>query len=68
MWIYCLIFGIAGSIGGALVATLIHLSQSSYGILRIDDTDPNKKLYRFEINDLKTLDKHDRITLKITRK
>jgi hypothetical protein len=68
MWLYCLIFSIAGAIVGFLVATLIDLSKSSYGVLRIDDTDPDKKLYRFEINDLKTLDKHDRITLKITRK
>lgn len=68
MWLYCLIFGIAGAIVGFLVATLIDLSKSSYGVLRIDDTDPDKKLYRFEINNLKTLDKHDRITLKITRK
>ena len=68
MWIYCLIFGIAGSIVGALASTLVHLSRSSYGVLRIDDTNPDKKLYRFEINDLKTLDKHDCITLKITRK
>lgn len=68
MWLYCLIFGIAGAIVGFLGATLIDLSKSSYGVLRIDDTDPDKKLYRFEINDLKTLDKHDRITLKITRK
>lgn len=68
MWIYCLIFGIAGAIVGALAATLMHLSRSSYGVLRIDDTDPDRKLYRFEINDLKTLDKHDSITLKITRK
>lgn len=68
MWIYCLIFGISGAIVGALAATLVHLSMSSYGVLRIDDTDPDKKLYRFEINDLKTLDKYDRITLKITRK
>ena len=49
MWIYCLIFGIAGAIVGALAEILVHLSRSSYGILRIDDTDPNKKLYRFEI-------------------
>lgn len=68
MWLYCLIFGIAGAIVGFLIATLIDLSRSSYGVLRIDDTDPDKKLYRFEINDLKTLDKHDRITLKIARK
>lgn len=68
MWLYCLIFSIAGAIVGFLVATLIDLSKFSYGVLRIDDTDPDKKLYRFEINDLKTLDKHDRITLKITRK
>lgn len=68
MWLYCLIFGVVGMFVGALAATLVYISKSSHGILRIDDENPEKKLYSFEIDNLETLDHSTQIILKITRK
>lgn len=68
MWLYCLIFGIAGIIVGVLATILIDIAKSSHGLLRIDNTNPEKKLYSFEIDNLEVLDHADSITLKITRK
>lgn len=48
------------------VATLlIALRHDGAGVLRIDHSNPEKDMYRFEIDDLENLSKKRRIVLKI---
>lgn len=68
MLVNCLIFFLLGGAIGFLTSTIINQSRYSHGILRIDNTKPDKKLYSFEINNLDILDRKDKIILKITRK
>lgn len=65
MWLYCLVLGI---VLGSLATIFIGRAISSHGVLRIDNTNPEKKLYSFEIDNLEVLDRKNHITLKITRK
>lgn len=65
MWLYCLVLGI---VLGSLATIFIGRAMSSHGVLRIDNTNPEKKLYSFEIDNLEVLDRTKHIILKITRK
>lgn len=65
MWLYCLILGI---VLGSLATIFIDRAMPSHGVLRIDNTNPEKKLYSFEIDNLEVLDRTKHIILKITRK
>ena len=51
-------------IGGITVLVFQHMLFTS-GTLRIDHSNPEKDLYRFEINDLEAINKKRRILLKI---
>ena len=51
-----------GVLLGVIIKSLI---KTSVGTLLIDKNNPDKDLYRFEINDLTVLDKKNYITLKI---
>lgn len=57
---------------GAAIATLFCLicfyGRLAGGVLRIDHSNPEKDVYRFEINDLDKLNKKRRIVLKIDHK
>lgn len=50
---------------GIGVMGLIHLIKSGSGVLRIDHSNPEKDIYRFEIDDLDKLNKKSHIELKI---
>lgn len=65
MWLYCLVLGI---VLGSLATVFIGRAISSHGVLKIDNTNPEKKLYSFEIDNLEVLDRTKHIILKITRK
>lgn len=55
-----------GIILGALVTILIYLARTS-GTLKIDQTNPEKDVYRLEINDLDSLIKKQRVVLKVDK-
>lgn len=50
---------------GSILTSLFYRFSNAHGILRIDDSDPDKKLYRFEIDNLSDLDDRSYVTLKI---
>lgn len=52
---------------GILIGVIVGLlyPHKSSGVLRIDHSNPEKDIYRFEINDLDYLNKKKKIVLKI---
>ena len=54
-----------GVIFGSVFANILFYLKTSTGTLKIDHSNPEKDMYRFEIYDLDTLDKKKRIILKI---
>ena len=53
--------------GGVLTGLLIPRFFPN-GILRIDSSDPEKSVYRFEVDDMENLSKHKHIVLKVDRR
>lgn len=59
---------IIGYIVGAIITVLIfvlHRDTAAYGTLRIDRSNPEKDIYRLDIDDLYSLGKKKEIVLKI---
>lgn len=56
---------IFGFVLGIAVTLFIQSIRTVYGVLRIDKKNPEKELYRFDIDNLEVLDKKKRIVLKI---
>ena len=55
-----------GLIIGCIISNIIFFIRYSFvGTLKIDHSNPEKDLYRFEINDLDKLNKKNRIALKV---
>lgn len=54
-----------GVIIGTIIANVLRFEFSSFGVLRIDRTNPNKDKYKIEIDDLTILHKKKRVVLKI---
>ena len=54
-----------GFILGIAVTLFVQSIRTVYGVLRIDKKNPEKELYRFDIDDLEALDKKKRIVLRI---
>lgn len=50
---------------GALVRSIVRHIRTGYGILHIDHSDPEKDLFRFEIEDLADLNTKSVIKMKI---
>ena len=68
MYLEYALFYLLGIVVGYLIFRLWQHIKSAYGVLRIDDkTDPDKKIYRFEIDDLNVLDYKDHVMLDIKR-
>lgn len=61
---YLLWFVVGVSIG-SIIASIIFYVRSSNGTLRIDCTNPEKDVYRLEIDDLDKLSKKKHVILKI---
>lgn len=57
-------FGL-GVIAGGVTTAIICRIRSRRGVLRIDRTDQNKEIYRFDVGDLETLSKRKRLILRI---
>ena len=56
-----------GFVTGACLQTAAQKLTKPVGKLMIDDTDPEKTLYNFQIDDLGVLDNKKSLTLKIER-
>ena len=55
-----------GFVIGCVISNIIFAIRYSFvGTLRIDHSNPEKDVYRFDINDLDKLNKKNRIVLKI---
>lgn len=59
------IFVSIGAVIGAIVFAIIRLVFVTDGTLRIDHSDPEKDVYRLEIDNLEKLAKKSRLELKI---
>lgn len=57
--------GIIGATIGTIVTIIFNEMIFTHGTLRIDHSNPDKDLYRFEIKDLDGIRRKKRITLKI---
>lgn len=56
---------IIGAIIGVIIYAVMQKIFVAHGILRIDHSDPEKDLYRFEIENLDKLNKRSYVELKI---
>ena len=56
---------IVGFVVGLLMDVIVRLLERPAGVLKIDRSNPEKDVYRFEIDDLDSLHKKKRIALKI---
>ena len=57
--------GVIGSLIGSIVTIIFHHMLFTSGTLRIDHSNPEKDTYRFEIDNLDSINKKKRITLVI---
>lgn len=55
-----------GVVLGVIIASVLKLVRTA-GTLKIDCSDPKKDLYMFEIDDLDSLSKKKRVTLKVVK-
>lgn len=58
---------ISGAIGVIIgsITTSLFIRKKTDGVLRIDHSDPDKDVYRFDVNDLDGLSRKKRIVLKV---
>lgn len=56
---------IVGFVVGLLMDAIVRLLERPAGVLKIDRSNPEKDVYRFEVDDLDSLHKKKRIVLKI---
>lgn len=54
---------LGGFVGGSLFGWVIRRMKPTAGTLRIDHSNPEKDVYRFDINDFDSLSKKKRIVL-----
>ena len=59
---------VGGMMVGIIVAVIIHSLRTTVGTLRIDRTNPEKDVYRFDVDNLDKLSKQKRIILKVDNK
>lgn len=58
-----------GSLGGAYIGIEIYKMVNQFGTLVVDETDPNKDVFRIELDmDLNKVKKKDYIVLKVDRR
>ena len=56
---------VVGILIGVVITSIIKACTKNDGILRIDQTNPEKDTYRLEINDLDILPRKKKIVLKV---
>ena len=50
---------------GSVITSFIYSIKTSYGTLRIDHSNPEKDVYRFDVDDIDELSNKKRIVLKV---
>lgn len=66
MWYWWFIIGaIVGVIITSITCFIFNKKRSSYGTLKIDNSNPEKDIYRFEVRDLDDLSRKKVIVLKV---
>ena len=66
MVLWIILASVAGAIFGAIGASILHHSKLAFGTLKIDRTNPEKDIYRFDIKgDLVMLPKKKQIVMDI---
>lgn len=63
-----LVFLLIGIIVGAIVSSLWHRFRKTNGVLKIDHSNPEKDIYRFEIDEIDNIAHKTRIVLRIDNK
>jgi hypothetical protein len=58
---------VASAAIGSIVTNIIHTVRSTSGTLRIDHSNPERDVYRLELDNLDELNKKSRVDLKIDR-
>lgn len=56
-----------GAVIGAIVANLMYMRDSGFGVLKVDKSNPEKDVYRFDIYDLDGLAKRKYVTLRVDK-
>ena len=59
------IFLIIGILLGCIITSLMFFVKSSTGTLKVDHSDPEKDIYRLEIDDLAELTRSTKIILRV---
>ena len=54
-----------GCFMGSVITIFIYSIKTSYGTLRIDHSNPEKDVYRFDVDDIDELSNKKRIVLKV---
>ena len=62
------VWAILSFIVGSLISDIIYFSHITSGTLKIDHSNPDKDVYRFEIDKIDNLHKKKRIILKVDNK
>lgn len=65
--LYLLLSWAAGITVGSVITTVIHFLHKPFGILKIDQSDSDKDVYRIEIKDLDILAKKRLVFLKVEK-
>lgn len=60
-----ILFFILGGILGVVITCIVFRVQTTSGVLKIDHSNPEKDIYRFDITDLDSLSKKTRVILKV---
>ena len=54
-----------GAVVGSIVTSVVYFFRKGCGVLRIDHSNPEKDIYRFDVADIDALSKKRRIVLKV---
>lgn len=60
-----IIIFILGALAGGLIVNVFYFRHGTAGVLRIDQSNPEKDVYRFEVYDLDNLPKKKRVLMKV---
>ena len=61
------IWFIAGVVAGVIATIIVYSIQTKHGTLRIDRSNPERDVFRFDIDDLDILTKKRRVILNIDK-
>jgi hypothetical protein len=57
-------FGL-GVVAGSVITLIVTFIRTSFGVIRIDRSNPNKDMYRIDIGEIDDLHKRKRVILRV---